>query len=73
MSDLDRYLPASLNGANPEEVGLMLERAAQAAKKPGALQELVNAGPLSPEFSNAIRGRKPSAELERENKGLELF
>jgi hypothetical protein len=72
MSTVDRYLPASLNDANTEEVGLMLAKA-QAARKPGAIEVLVNSGPLSPEFSDAIRGRKPSAEPERENKRLNLF
>jgi hypothetical protein len=72
MSTVDRYLPASLNNADAEEVGLMLAKA-EAARKPGALQELVNSGPLSPEFSDAIRGRKPSAEPERKSKGLNLL
>ena len=40
MSNVDRYLPASLNDADTEEVGLMLAKA-QAARSPGALEELV--------------------------------
>jgi len=72
MSSAARYFPASLNHADAQEVALMLAEA-EAARKPGALQELVNAGPLSPEFSDAIRGRKPSAEPERKAKGLNLL
>jgi hypothetical protein len=72
MSTADRYLPASLNTADAEEVGLMLAKT-QSARKPGALDELVNSGPLSPEFSNAIRGRTPSAEAEPESKRLKVL
>jgi hypothetical protein len=72
MSLVDRYLPASLNNADAEEVALMIAQA-DAARKPGALQELVNYGPLSPEFGDAIRGRKPSAKPERKSKGLNLL
>ena len=72
MSNVDRYLPASLNDADTEEVGLMLAKA-QAARSPGALEELVNSGPLSPGFSNAIRGRKHSAEPEHKGKGLKVL
>jgi hypothetical protein len=72
MSTVDRYLPASLNDANTEEVGLMLAKA-QAARRPGALEELVNSGPLSPEFSEAIRGRAASVEQERKSNGRSLF
>jgi hypothetical protein len=73
MSTVNRYIPASLNVADPQEVSLMLANAAQATKEPGALQELVNSGPLSPEFSDAIRGRKPSAEPEQKTRGLNLL
>jgi hypothetical protein len=73
MSIVDRYLPAGLSDANTEEVGLVLAKAAQAAKRPDALEEFLNSGPLSPEFSDAIRGRNPSAEPERKNKGLNLL
>jgi hypothetical protein len=72
MSTVDRYLPASLNDANTEEVGLMLAKA-QSARRPGALEELVNSGPLSPEFSEAIRGRAASVEQERKSKGSSFF
>ena len=72
MSTADRYLPASLNTADTKEVGLMLAKA-QATRKPGALEELVSAGPLSPQFSNAIRGRTPSAEAELESKRLKVL
>jgi hypothetical protein len=73
MPTVNRYLPASLNDANTQEVSLVLASAAQPAKKPGALEELVNSGPLSPEFSDAIRGRKPSAEPEQKTRGRRLF
>jgi hypothetical protein len=68
MLTFNRYLPASLNGANAEEVALLLEKG---AGKPSAFKELLNSGPLSPEFSDAIHGRAASRELEKST-GLDL-
>jgi hypothetical protein len=57
MRGSNRYLPGSLQDANTQEVAAILENADRDERR-GALTELLNSGPLSPEFREAIDGRQ---------------
>ena len=70
MTSPNRYLPGSLQGANTQEVAAIVEKAAN-EKRGGALKELVNSGPLSPEFRQAIDGRQTTRTSDDRNLGLQ--
>jgi len=70
MTGPNRYLPDSLQGANTQEVAAIVEKAAN-EKRGGALKELLNAGPLSPEFREAIDGRQPTRTSPGRDLGLQ--
>jgi hypothetical protein len=69
MTGSNRYLPDALKGADTKEVAAILGKA-QESKRANTLRELLNSGPLSPEFSEAIHGRSASQEPEGKDKGL---
>jgi hypothetical protein len=70
MPSPNRYLPGSLQGANTQEVAAIVEKAAN-EKRGGALKELLNSGPLSPEFREAIDGRQATHTSDGRNRGLQ--
>jgi hypothetical protein len=57
----DRYLPASLRGVNAAEVEEILV-SSERSEKPSAFKALVNDGPLSPAFIDALHGRGEAAK-----------
>jgi hypothetical protein len=65
----NRYLLDAVKGADTKEVAAFLGKA-QESKRANALRELLNSGPLSPEFSEAIHGGSASQETEGKDKGL---
>ena len=70
MTGRNRYLPGSLHGANTQEVAAIVEKAAD-EKRGGALKELLNSGPLSPEFREAIDGRQATHTSDGRNRRLQ--